>query len=94
MSKFLSAFRIDGKLFAWSLLDWACVVAVVVVLMLALAHNAHAAGIVICSEHGVRSAATGNKKVVFDGSKRHDYCEYTHLLRDLSGSHKFWSECQ
>jgi hypothetical protein len=32
--------------------------------------------------------------VVFNGSKRHDYCEYSHVLRDLSGTHKFWSDCE
>ena len=68
------------------------IISLLLILFFALA--LHSAGIVICPDHGVRSAFTGNKKIVYNGSKRHDYCEYTHPLKDLSNSHKFWSDCE
>jgi hypothetical protein len=52
------------------------------------------AGLAVCPDHGVKSAFTGNKRSVFSGNKRLDYCEYTHPLSDLSDSHKFWQRCE
>ena len=43
--------------------------------------------VVICPDHGVKAAYTGNRKFA---SKKW-YCEYSHPTR-LS-THKFWQEC-
>jgi cell division protein FtsL len=81
-----------------SAIDWCyrkrIITILVLLLTLLFALFATASGLVICPEHGVKSAFTGNRQVVFNGSKRHDYCEYSHVLRDLSGTHKFWSDCE
>lgn len=42
----------------------------------------------ICPDHGVLSAATGNKRV----ANQHTYCEYEHPLY-MGGVHKFWEPC-
>jgi hypothetical protein len=45
------------------------------------------AALVICPEHGEKSAATGNRKF----ADKHWYCEYEHTTRQ--SVHKFWQEC-
>lgn len=81
-----------------SAIDWCykerIIIITLLLLVLLFALSVAASGLVICPEHGVKSAFTGNRQVVFNGSKRHNYCEYTHPLRDLSGNHKFWSDCE
>jgi putative flippase GtrA len=64
--------------------------------LFALTYSAivYPAGVVVCPDHGVRSAFTGNRQITFNGSKRHEYCEYTHPSKDLKGNHKFWTDCQ
>lgn len=43
--------------------------------------------VVICPEHGVKAAYTGNRKF----ANKKWYCEYSHPTR--LDTHKFWNEC-
>ena len=64
---------------------WALGVIAAVLMIVCLAHATTL--LILCPEHGVKAAYTGNRKLV----ERKWYCEYSHATP--KDTHKIWSEC-
>lgn len=65
---------------------WVLGTVVAALLIISLAHATNL--LIICPDHGVSAAYTGNRKKV----GRKWYCEYSHPTTGYT--HKIWSECE